>query len=109
MEAALGAGAAAAGLGAATGALMGATTGRSTRASAMKRLSVELARDASAADDKRRADHAMRWRGVLHPKFKGPIKAALEVEAVRLAVHEVVTRAIATAPWCRDRLHETMG
>ena len=44
--------------------------------------------------------------GMLHPRFRGPIRAALEVDAARTAVIEVVRRAVAEAPWWWDRLHE---
>lgn len=46
--------------------------------------------------------------GMLHPSFRGPTRAALQVDAARVAVHEVVTRAIKDAPWWWDRLHEVL-
>lgn len=47
--------------------------------------------------------------GMLHPRFGGPTRSRLEFEAARLAVHEVVTRALNEAPWWWDRLHEKIG
>lgn len=46
--------------------------------------------------------------GLLDPRFKGPTRAALEVDAARVAVHDIVSRAISNAPWWWDRLHETL-
>ncbi len=47
--------------------------------------------------------------GLLDPYFGGPTATSLHVEDVRLAVHEVVTRAINGAPWWWDKLHEVIG
>jgi hypothetical protein len=47
--------------------------------------------------------------GLLDPDFGGPNTTSLHVEDVRLAVHEVVTRAINNAPWWWDKLHEVIG
>ena len=46
---------------------------------------------------------------LLHPKFKGPTRAELHVDAARVAVREVVKRAIKDAPWWWDRVHEAIG
>ncbi len=43
---------------------------------------------------------------LLHPRFRGPTKAALEVETARLAVRDVVVRALTASPWWWDRVAE---
>lgn len=42
-------------------------------------------------------------------QFAGPTKWQLDAEPARVAVQDVVTRAIQDAPWWWDRLHEALG
>lgn len=45
---------------------------------------------------------------LLHPRFQGPTRAALETEAARAGVAEIARRTLAAAPWWWDRLLELM-
>jgi DNA gyrase/topoisomerase IV subunit B len=43
------------------------------------------------------------------PQFAGPTKWQLDAEPARIAVQEVVTRALKASPWWWDKLHEALG
>jgi DNA gyrase/topoisomerase IV subunit B len=46
---------------------------------------------------------------MLHPRFDGPTRNHLVSPEARVAVREVLGRALAAAPWWWDRIHEALS